>query len=97
VRRNDLDLRPGVERPFLKAPPERVRHASLRRVVVEQLPGDRPVEDLSKRLRGLVAMTFRDRHRHVHTCSGVRSISRTSPSAAVALPNSQRNFATVTG
>lgn len=62
MRCDGLDLCPGVERPFLKAPPERVRHASLGRVVVEQLPGDSPVEHLSKRLRRLVAMTFRDRH-----------------------------------
>lgn len=56
-----LDLRPRLERPLLLRPPLRVRNTALRRVVVEQPPGDRAVEDLPQRLRRLETMSLWDR------------------------------------
>ena len=55
------DLRPRIERPLLPAAAARVRHATLGRVLVDQLPGNRPIQYLPERLGRLEAMPFRNR------------------------------------
>jgi hypothetical protein len=55
------DLRPRIERPLLPAAAARVRHATLGRVLVGQLPGNRPIQYLPQRLGRLEAMPFRNR------------------------------------
>jgi hypothetical protein len=40
------DLRPGIERALLPAAPARIRHPALGRVLVEQLPRNRPIQHL---------------------------------------------------
>ena len=54
----DADLRPGLERPLLPAAPAGIRHSTLGRVLLDQLPGDRPVQHLPQRLRRLEAVPF---------------------------------------
>jgi hypothetical protein len=54
------NLRPGNERPLLPAAPARIRHPALGRVVVDQLPRNRPVQHLPERLGRFEAMPFRN-------------------------------------
>ena len=60
LRGHGFDLPPRLEWPLLLRPPRRVGDAQLGRVVVEQSPGDRAVENLPERLRRLEAMPLRD-------------------------------------
>jgi hypothetical protein len=90
------DLRPGIERPLLPAPPSGIGHPAPGRVVVDQLPGDRPAQYLPERLGRLEAMPSGTISRHAHTCSGESSARRTPPSSGVAFPSSQRSFVIVT-
>ena len=52
------DLRPGIERPLLPAAPAGIRHAALGRVLVDQLPRNRPIQHLPQRLGRLEAVPF---------------------------------------
>src|SRR5205823_10147291 len=54
------DLRPGLERPLLAAAPAGIRHPALGRVLVDQLPGNRPVQYLPERLGRFEAVPFRN-------------------------------------
>src|SRR5437867_11810013 len=49
------------ERPLLPAAPARIRHPTLGRVLVDQIPGNRPIQHLPQRLRRLEAMPLRNR------------------------------------
>ena len=54
------DLCPGIERPLLPAAPTGIRHPALGRVVVGQLPRNRPIQHLPERLGRFEAVPFRD-------------------------------------
>jgi hypothetical protein len=54
------DLRPRTERSLLPAAPARIRHSSLGRVVVDELPGNRPIQHLPERLGRLEAVPIRN-------------------------------------
>ena len=47
--------------PTLKLAPSRVRYSTPGRVVVDQLPRNRPIQHLPERLRRLEAVPFRNR------------------------------------
>jgi hypothetical protein len=53
-------LRPGIERPLLPTAPARIRYSTLGRVVVDQLPRNRPIQHLPERLGRLEAVPFRN-------------------------------------
>jgi hypothetical protein len=54
------DLRPGIERPLLPAAPARIRDSVLGRVLLDQLPRNRPIQHLPQRLGRLEAVPFRN-------------------------------------
>ena len=82
-----LDLLPRVERPFLLRSPQRVRNTPLRRVGVEQPPGDGTAEHLPQRLRRLEAVPFRDRQTpRVHVLRREIREPLSPRACAVALP-----------
>lgn len=62
------------------AAPARIRHATLGGVLVDQLPGDRPVQHLPQRLGCLEAVPLRHAEPPRTVCSGESSARRTSPS-----------------
>jgi hypothetical protein len=55
------DLCPRLEGPLLWEAPQRIRHAPLGRIDVDQLPGNGAVEHLPQRLRRFEAMPLRQR------------------------------------
>jgi hypothetical protein len=55
------DLCPRLERPLFPAAPARVGHPALGRVLVDQLPRDRPIQYLPQCLRRFEAMPLRNR------------------------------------
>src|SRR5439155_10079964 len=54
------NLRPRIERALLPAAPGGIRHPALGRVVVDQLPGNRPIQHLPERLGRFEAVPFRN-------------------------------------
>jgi hypothetical protein len=92
LRSHRFDLPPPLERPLLLRPPRRVRDAARGRVVVEQSPGDRAVENCRSACVASKRCPSGTLNRHAYTSRGDRSASRFSPSPAVALPLGAATF-----